>query len=217
MKGSNSHNSGLKMSLHRIQTLTDAIFALAMILMILFLEFPESIDISPVELHKFLFEQFQTVGLFAITFIILAFYWISNHQQNHYLRYTDQKHLWINILYLLSIVLIPYSNAFGMTFTNDWLSQAFYSLNIFLIGFFSFLNWAYATKDHRLVDPDLDPQIITSVKKAILVEPLVALLATIVAFVKPSLCGPTFLLVPIIIVYLDAKAKKAKPAKESKI
>lgn len=51
--------------------------------------------------------------------------------------------------------IVPYSNALIIYFSENLLVQIEYSLNIFAIGLFSFLNWTYATHKHRLVEESL--------------------------------------------------------------
>ena len=46
-----------------------------------------------------------------------------------------------------------------------------------MVGVFSFLSWRYATQNHRLVEPDLDEDLIADIKYESLIEPTAAFIA----------------------------------------
>jgi hypothetical protein len=81
--------------------------------------------------------------------------------------------------------------------------QIEYSLNIFAIGLFSFLNWTYATHEHRLVESSLETKIIIENKIKSLIEPSVALVTILIAWFDGSLWEWTWWLLPIIYILVE--------------
>ncbi|MCG8367170.1 MAG: DUF1211 domain-containing protein [Pseudanabaenales cyanobacterium] len=66
-----------QMQLHRLARLSDLIFAVAMTLMALnFAPLPLQ-EMTPQEITAFLQQQLPSFGVFAITFLAIAFYWTS--------------------------------------------------------------------------------------------------------------------------------------------
>lgn len=184
--------------------LSDTIFALAMALTIFGFDFPEfTASINDSDINKFLFEQLEPLENYLITFGILAFYWIDHVKQFSYYKKTNELHLWLYLIYLMCLFLVPYSNALIMLSSENAMVQVLYSVNIFFIGLFSFLNWIYATHKHRLVDVSLDNSTIKYIKTTSLIEPIVALITIIVSLINPSLWNISWLLVIIFYVVVE--------------
>ncbi|MGL6340311.1 MAG: TMEM175 family protein [Waterburya sp.] len=201
-----------------ISRLSDSIFALAMALTILGFDLPErAILMTDSEVNNFLMTQLKPLGLYVSTFILIAFYWFDNSQQFSYYKKTDNIHLWLYIIYLMCLFIVPYSNALIIYFPENLLVQIEYSLNIFLIGLFSFINWTYATYKHRLVAKDLESKIIKENKINALIEPIVALITIMIALFDRSLWELTWLLVPIIYVLVDKLGKDSISITEEEI
>lgn len=191
--------------------LSDTIFALAMALTIFGFDFPKFAEsASNLEINQFLISQLEPLENYLITFVILAFYWIDHVKQFSHYRKTDEIHIWLYIVYLMCLFIVPFSNVLIMYFPDNYIVQICYSINIFLIGLFSFLNWTYATYKHRLIDTDLNKQTINYIRINSLIEPLVALITIIVALINPSLWNLSW--TSIIIFYMIVEIFVKKPA-----
>ncbi|MBD2195028.1 MULTISPECIES: TMEM175 family protein [Calothrix] len=182
---SNQNNSENILSLAR---LSDSIFAFAMALMIIAFDLPEDAKaMTDGDINAFLFSQLKPLGTYAITFILVANYWISHSRQFKYLRRTDETHMWISVGYLIGLFLVPLSNDLIITFPENFMVEVWFSLNIAAIGFVSWINWSYATGDRKLVDSDLDDGTIRSMKIKALIEPIGALISIGVAYLNQEL------------------------------
>lgn len=191
--------------------LTDCIFAITMSVMFFFIEKPSTGMVkTEAAVQKYLLHQAEIVAIALGTFMLLALYWVSNHHQARYIRDTDTVHLWLNLAFLMFITLLPFPNSLTMIFQDSRSVQIFYSLDLFFIGFFSYLKWEHATKNHHLVEPDLDPEIIRKIKRDSLVEPCVALLSVGGAFINFYCWYGTFFLVPVIMIIFNTFFGKTK-------
>ena len=201
MTASSSDESELGMTTHRIEALTDGIFAIAMTLLVLTLDIPEAKTelIQTVELHRMLIGQMHKFFNYALSFLLLAIFWVKHHQQFHFIKRTNRKHLWINIVTLMFIALIPFSTSLIGDYNDDRVAEFFFASNLFIIGMLFLWNWVYATKGHRLVDRSLDPQRIALWKKRGAVIPLVSLLAMVLSLTNPQFTFYAYLLIPIIL------------------
>ena len=82
-----AHEVGDRISRDRIVSLTDAVLAIVMTLLVLEIVVPElSRSEVPAELPKRLLELLPDVGSYATSFIILGFFWISHDDRFHYVK-----------------------------------------------------------------------------------------------------------------------------------
>jgi uncharacterized membrane protein len=184
--------------------LADIIFALAMAQTVLGFQIPETAtSMIDSEVIKFLIAQLEPLMTYAITFVIVAIYWIEHRQQFRYYQRTDDTLVWLSILYLMCLFIVPYSNALVMHFSDNYLVKILFSINIFLIGIFSFGSWFYATYQHRLVDEDLDNQTIIKTKIRALIEPGISILTIVVALFNQYLWDYVWFITPVIYIAVD--------------
>lgn len=204
----NKNTKSTNMILH-LGRLSDTIFALAMALTIFGFDFPKFAEsASNLEINQFLISQLQPLENYLITFVILAFYWIDHVKQFSHYRKTNEIHLWLYIVYLMCLFIVPFSNVLIMYFPDNYIVQICYSINIFIIGLFSFLNWTYATYKHRLIDIDLNKKTINYIRINSLIEPIVALITIIVALINPSLWNLSWASIIIFYVIVEIFVKK---------
>ena len=168
-----------------------------------------------IKIHQFLLVQYvslltqlQPLGIDLITFGVLAFYWIDHVKHFSYYKKTNEIHLGLYLIYLMFLFIVPYSNALTMYFPDNSIIKAWYSLNIFLIGLFSFFSWVYATHKNQLVDDELEEQIINKIKITASIEPIVALFTIFVALVNQSLWDISWLSAVILYLIADRLIKK---------
>ncbi len=196
------------MTVQRIQTLTDCIFAVAMMLMVFTFNFPaEDATFAEEDIKIFVFTQAKPVFYFGFTFMLLGFYWITNTRLSRYVRHVDTVFLFLSLINIMFIVLLPYPNALIMKFPDSWMIQIFYSANLTLIGASSLLMWIYCTKNRRLVDPELDQKTVNKLKIEIMVEPTMALISIAAVPISPILWRVALALIPVVLVIFEAKSK----------
>lgn len=187
-----------KVPIVRVQILADVIFAASMVFMASAFDLPDTdVVTSPGELTNFLQDQLPVVVIYVISFVLVAVYWMKHLEHFSYLKKTNIGHLWLQILFLAMVVIIPYSNGLSSAIPDSFAFQTFYSINMFLVGLFALLSWMYATKNHRLVEPDLDPATIRHLRNEAMVEPAIALVSIGAARMGPMLWELTLLLIPV--------------------
>ncbi|MFH1683569.1 MAG: TMEM175 family protein [Candidatus Margulisiibacteriota bacterium] len=200
MVDSKSIEQEMGLTTNRIETLTDGVFAIAMTLLVLGLGLPQLQEgLTQSSLHLLLLSQLHKFFNYALSFVLLAVFWIIHHQEFHFIKRTDRVHIWINVFILMFIALIPFSASLIGDYPNDWMAELFFGANMFMVGILFQLNWFYATRLKRLVNCDIDPKkIVLGIKRG-LVTPLVALLAMVLAFLDAPITTHIYLLIPIIL------------------
>lgn len=216
MSSTHEKNVNSPKLIHHLSRLSDSIFALAMALTIIGFDLPDSVtSIDDIEVKKFVLTQLDHLSTYIITFILLAFYWIDHTQKFSHYKKSNEIHLWLYLFYLMFIFIVPYSNALNIYYPNEAIIKIWYSVNIFLIGLFSFLNWIYATTEHRLISTKLEVNHIKAISIKTLIEPVVSIITIAVAFWNQSLWDYTWLLV--VVLYFVADKLLVKPVKEVEI
>jgi uncharacterized membrane protein len=119
------------LSKHRIEALTDGIYAVAMTLLVLELKIPETAPLR--DEAAFVRELAHLVPKFiawVISFFILAIFWLSHHRAFHYVRSVDRRLLAINVITLLFASLVPFSSALVGEHSNFFIAQVIYAANM---------------------------------------------------------------------------------------
>jgi uncharacterized membrane protein len=187
-------------SLKRLQALTDSFFALALILLVVFIEKPpQDMKLTEEAIRKYLFAQLDVVNAYLVTFINIAFYWFFSHNQSKYIRRSDGIHTWLTIIILMFVGLLPFSNSLTVAFTASLTIHLFYSSVVFLVGLLFCVDWFHAAGKDRLIDRSLDTNNIDELSTESLVQPVAALLSLGGAFIGTFWWQVPYLLVPVAI------------------
>ena len=184
-------------STRRIEALADGIFAFAMTLLVLTLTLPDAAQ-TKLGLSQLLAGQWFKFFNYALSFALLAIFWIIHHQQFHVIRRTNGAHLWINIGILMFVALVPFSTDVAGDYSGQMLAELLFSGNLLILGLLFLLNWVYACDNHRLVDPELSQQAIVRGTRRNCIMPGVAATSMIVSVIVPVWGLTVYLLIPII-------------------
>ena len=190
--------------LDRIIFFSDAVFAIAITLLVLELKAPVVADAAADrELPGKLLDMFPKYFSFVFSFWMIAFYWTLHHRIcRHLVRYTS-LFVGLNFLMLMGIVLLPFSMGVFGDYFNHKLPAILYFGNAIFCGLFLWLLWRYASHGRRLLPADFPQRHIAMLGWLALLMPavnLVSIGATLLA--DPSMgmnCGVLFgVLLPLL-------------------
>jgi uncharacterized membrane protein len=181
----------------RIEALADGIFAFAMTLLVLTLTLPDATQ-TKLSLSQLLVEQWPKFFNYALSFALLAIFWIVHHQQFHSIRRTDRMHIWINIGILMFVALVPFTTDVAGDYSKQTIAELLFSGNLLILGLLFLLNWVYACHNHRLVDADLGHRTIFRGTLRNCITPTIAAISMIVALFIPRWGLTVYLLIPVI-------------------
>jgi uncharacterized membrane protein len=105
------------------------------------------------------------------------------------------------------IAFVPFSTSLLGRYGDQQISVIIYGMNIIIIGAWSNLDWWYATKNHRLVESDLDPTFIKIMRKRYFLAPVFYLIAVVVSFASIQARIILFILIPLIYLIPALKNK----------
>jgi len=192
-----SVKSRFVLTTRRIEALADCIFAFAMTLLVLTLTLPDATQ-TKLSLSQLLVGQWPKFFNYALSFVLLAIFWIVHHQQFHMIHRTDRGHIWINIGILMFVALMPFSTDVAGSYGDEILAELVFSANLMILGLLFLLNWWYACRNHRLVDPDLSKETIARGIRRSCITPVVAAISMVLSFFIPRWGLTVYMLIPII-------------------
>lgn len=139
---------------------------------------------------------------FAISFLILAYYWMSHQEYFGYYKRTNKTHTFIELLYLLTIAGMPFNNQFITAFPTQLAPRIAISSDILAAGMLAYLSWSYAVSGNRLVDADqVSPGLAKFMRRHALVMPACALVAVGAAFVHPFAWDVILFVGPLLAIF----------------
>lgn len=174
----------LGLTKNRLEALVDGVFATLMTVLVLTLALPQQSS-SSTSLAQRLALLGHPVFAYAMSFIVLGVYWVGHHNMFHYIRRTTRIFLWLNVLFLLAVGFLPFSTTIFGDNLLDPIAIIFYGANLILVGSMLYIIWWYATRCKHLVEQDIDPHLVSSVKRRILTGPLLNVAAIAFAYVLP--------------------------------
>ena len=190
------------LSKHRIEALSDGIFAFSMTLLVLDIKMPKlpESDVQAGLLVPSLLVLWPKFFSYFLSFVILGVFWVGHHGYMHFLKRTDRWLLWINLLFLLLIVCVPFSTDLLGDYPRQKAAVMIYGSNITALGLTLYLQWWYATTNHRLVGRDLEPEVIRKGALRPLGGAAIYLCAILLALVNPLLSLIIYAAIPLLYI-----------------
>ena len=193
-----SKSQDVYMPTKRLETLVDGIFAKAMTLLVLGLTVPHiNVPLSNTVIQESYYTLIPNLFSFVLSFILLAAFWNRHHRMFNQIKMIDSNLLWINIIWLLFIVMVPFSASSIGQYGDYTLPCVIFNLNMLFIGLFLYLNMNYAIKKN-FMNEEANTTIIKKSKRNNEVFIIIALIAIILSFQITSNSTLTYiLLIPL--------------------
>tara|TARA_R110000787_G_scaffold45993_4_gene111920 strand:- start:10046 stop:10675 length:630 start_codon:yes stop_codon:yes gene_type:complete len=191
----------------RVIAFSDAVFSIALTLLVLEVAVPTSEAVSKYETWDLLAARIPDFIGLVVSFFVTALYWIAHMRVTKYASSINTKLLWINIGLLFFIVLLPFSTGFYVSGFNVTGPFVFYCLNLSGIGFFNYLMIRYIIKKEK-EETGLTKNKGKWEKTRSLNSFLAWILAGVLAFVWPSIARYTFVLIFVFNPIIDKYYRK---------
>jgi uncharacterized membrane protein len=179
----------------RVLFFSDAVFAIAITLLVVDLRVPDVVLNASHQLHA---DKYRILG-FAISLLVIGLFWMGHHRLFRYITALDRPIIFLNILFLGTIAFLPYPTALLFaSSTKQVAATVFYAACVAGAGLVELAIWLYALRADGLVPASVSPALRRYVTAQILPTPVVFGLSIPVAFVAPGVAPFTWiLLVPI--------------------
>jgi len=182
-------------STDRINNFTDAIFSIAITLLILDIKVPsaELID-QKGAIGALLSNQFAGIIGLIVSFYVSALFWKAHLDLAKFITSYDNRLLWLNIQLLFFVVVMPFTTSFYSRNFGYNSAFYFYCFNVACIGFFNYFMIAYTIKKEQLFT--LYPETeIKWMKQRSLIVPSVFILSVLFSLFSPLLGRIAFVLI----------------------
>jgi uncharacterized membrane protein len=170
----------------RMEALTDGIFAIAMTLLVLELKVPDlPKSVSTHELWARLGEEAPVFFSFLISFMYCGLLWFLHHLAMHFVRHLQAALVWLNLLFLMSISVLPFSCALLGHFIRNPAAQQIYFGNMLAAASLLWLQW-FIAKKRCLINED-DARAAKAMGQQLMMFPLALAAGMVAAGYRPLL------------------------------
>ena len=174
------------MDTKRLETLVDGIFAIAMTLLVLGLAVPTiHSPITNASVQAAIINLIPNFISLVVSFVLLGVFWKIHHRIFKQINIMNGTLLWINLIWLLFIVLVPFSASLTGDYGQVTISNVIFNINMLGIAVLLYLNWHYA--DHKnFIHEKITANEITFTKIVNLTFIVVAIIAIGLSYVIPQ-------------------------------
>jgi uncharacterized membrane protein len=146
------------LSKHRLEALSDGIFAVAMTLLVIELKVPDHGIRTSAALASAVLGQLPTFVAWAISFFVLAIFWTTHSRLFHFVGRVDEPMTWLMVAYLALVSLMPFSSALAGEYAGVSFAQIVYSAHMILLSTFSLLLVRYLCGHPELWAGEVPPR-----------------------------------------------------------
>jgi uncharacterized membrane protein len=206
-------------SASRVVAYCDAIFAIALTLLVIEIRLPESVHSE--SLWTALWQEWPKFVSFLISFMIISVIWFNHHTMFHYIEKVDHSLLMRNTFLMLNVIVIPFCSSLLGEYAaggdqNAKIAAIIYGGWITLGGIPFNSIWSYAIKQERLIDPAFDRSELLHIKKHFIRGPYLYFLVTLLALINAWLSVLGFAVL-ILLYFLPATRWIRKASKEEEV
>jgi uncharacterized membrane protein len=187
LKSRDDHNAHRQFE--RLVFFSDAVFAIAITLLVLDLRAPA----GPLDDHAWQ-EIFPKVLGFGISFFVIGIYWIAHHELFGGLEREDGPLKVANLAFLASIVFLPFPTSVIAGRVNSTGSVVFYALSVASVGFLLVILTLVARRPALMREGETHGRTLGLVIRS-LSAPMVFIASTLVAIWRPNLAALLWLAV----------------------
>ena len=134
--------ASIALSPHRLEALTDGVFAIVMTLLVLELSVPVIAEGSVhTELGKQLLDMWPKFLSYVVTFFMLGVMWFHHHRQFSQIKQSDSILVWANIVYLMFVAILPFSTSLIGEYIEERLPVFIYGGNFIACWICRYIIW----------------------------------------------------------------------------
>src|SRR4051812_24168412 len=136
----------------RLLALSDGVIAVAMTLLVLDIRLPEGFgEFGDAQLWTALVALWPRMLAYLLSFLVIGSFWFSHRARFNHIAKTDGRLMWINMLFLLTIGLVPFTTNL-IAESGGTLSTMIYAATMVVSGLSLVGIWQYAVV-FNLIDP----------------------------------------------------------------
>lgn len=179
-------------STDRLEFFSDAVFAIAMTLLVLDIRLPST---ESEGLGAALLDLTPQYFAYVLSFAIIAINWTNHHRKFRVITGFDSRLVQLNLLLLLLVAFVPFPTSVLSEHGPETPAVVLYAATVGLIGVVQYALWAYSRRA-GLLNPVVDRGVHRLVTRAVLTPPAVFAVSILVALLgQPLLAMFSWLLI----------------------
>lgn len=193
------HKTETHQPTHRIEAFTDGVMAIIITIMVFDLRLPDfGKQLSPQDLYWAIVKLLPKLLSFAMSFLMVAIFWVNHHNFFHNLKHTDRSLLWYNIHMLFWLSLMPLPTAFIGNYPDSWLALMLFGGIMTMASTTFTLMIRYAMYRGQLMKDSISADIRRRLLRRSVIGPVLYCLSVPMALVSVYISIFIFFLVPAI-------------------
>lgn len=148
---------GLEFS--RVSIFSDAVYAIALTLLVVALDVPQAPEDDPAALASALWATRPNIVGFFVGFVLLGHFWLAHHQFFASLRSVDRPLIVLNLVYLAFVAFMPFPVALISEFERNPVAFYVFAGCMATISLLELVMFAYATR-HGHTRAPMSPEAI---------------------------------------------------------
>lgn len=190
------------MNLSRFESFSDAVFAIAVTLLVLNFRIPDlPRTAGDGEIIRRLLSLWPDFLGYVTSFIVIGVLWVNHHALFHFLRRVDRYSLVINLLLLMCVAFIPFPTALIARYGGVVPVVILFGLTMTLTGFLFSALWFYAVRRYLNIDMRLDTRFVRDASIWTVAYPAAYLVATAFSFVSTKISLALYVGIPILYLF----------------
>jgi uncharacterized membrane protein len=206
MTGSREQRAESSRELERILFFSDAVFAIAITLLVLNIEVPDIPQgLVAQELPGQLLALWPKYFSYVISFLVILIFWISHHTIFSTIRGYDRPLIWLNSLFLMFVAFLPFPTALLGEYGSQQLVVVIYAGSVAITRLVLSVAWWYAYDKPHLMRSSMELGTARAFHIRALYLPLVFLLSIGISFFSVSAAVYSWVLLLVgdsVVLYL---------------
>jgi len=182
----------------RAEAFSDGVFAIAITLLVLDLNVPES-DLD--ELWRGILHQWPSYLGYVTSFAAIGGIWLAHHGIFRRLRYVNEHVMRLNLVLLMAVSFLPFpTRLVAETIGNDdaeRVAVVFYGLSLLAIALAIGALWTAVLADRELLRPEVTDAEVRAITRAATPNIAAYVVGIAVAFVFPTAAAFAYLLIAL--------------------
>ena len=206
--------------LERLAFFSDAVFAIAITLLIIEVHVPElPSGATDADWGRALYHLIPSFWAFALSFVVIGTLWILHHKTLSMMARFSGRLMWPNLLFLMSVAFLPFSTALLAEGSKVGSGQSvlspvpyvFYDASLLVAGLLKARLTRIALRPD-LISSHVRPAQVQAERRQVLILPLATLLALGLAFVIPAWNNLAMFTIPLfrLLPYFKEQAEAAE-------
>ncbi len=123
-----------RLGFDRVVFFSDAVFAIAITLLVVDLRLPELVSDTEQALTDALWAARWEVFAYALSVLVIGSFWLAHWRRYHHIVRVDRRHAFLNLLLLGAVAFIPFPTSVLGAAGDPPVAVAFYAVSVALAG-----------------------------------------------------------------------------------